>query len=119
MDRDLNALAAARPFSYRRLFATIAVAAAIITIGSLLVRLYPNSGYESGQDAVLEKGTSWVQGEVAAANGTSLSACELLHRETEGRADSPRYEYDSFVAGCDKAVDDLIGHDVPLLPSGG
>lgn len=118
VDRDLDALATLPGFSLRRLWTTLAVAAAIIAIGSIAVRTYPNSGYQAGREAVMEKGSSWVRGEVDAARGTALSACDALHREAEAAVGSPRYDYDSFVHGCDNAVGELLGLDVPLLPDG-
>lgn len=117
MDRDLDALATLPGFSHRRLWTTLAVAAAIIAIGSIAVRTYPNSGYQAGHEAVMEKGAPWVRGEVDAARGSALSACDALHREADVAVDSPRYDYDSFVHGCNKAVGELLGLDVPLLPA--
>ena len=118
MDRDPDAFSGATAFSFRRLWLTLAIAAAIITVGSLAVRMFPNSGYQAGRDAVMDRGMPWVQGEVDAAQGTALTLCDTLYRDTETSESSPRYEYESFVDGCDEAVDDVLGRDVPLLPGG-
>lgn len=119
MDRDLDALDNAPGFTVRRLVVTVLISAAIIAVGSLLVRTFPTSGHQAGRDAVVTEGPEWVRAEVDAANGSALPACNQLHQESENSPSSPRYEYDSFVAGCGEAVDRLLGRHVPLLPATG
>lgn len=118
MDRDLETLESAPPFSYRRLWVALALSAAVIGVGSLLVRTFPNSGHQAGYDAVVTKGEQWARSEVDAANGVALPACDELQRESEASPASPRYQYDSFIAGCDDAIDHLMGRDIPLLARG-
>lgn len=117
MDRDLAALDSAPEFSFRRLWITLLASAVILTVGSLLVRSYPNSGRQAGYDAVIMKGGDWARAEVGAANGTALPACNELHAESEASAGSAHYEYDSFVAGCGEAIDRLLDRHIPPLPS--
>ncbi len=118
MDRDLEALESAPPFSYKRLWVALVASAAVIGAGSLLVRTFPNSGHQAGYEAVITKGEQWAQAEVDAANGAALPACDQLQNEAEASPASPNYEYQSFVEGCDKAIDQLMGRDVPLLAHG-
>ncbi len=119
MDRDLDALDGAPGFSFRRLWVTLAVCTAVIAGGAYLVRTFPNSGHQAGYDAVLNKGGLWVQSEVEVAQGAALPACQALHRDSETSESEPRFDYDSFVAGCGEAVDHLMGRHIPLLPAGG
>lgn len=118
MDRDLDLLDAAPPFTYRRLWVALALSAAVIGVGSLLVRTFPNSGHQAGYEAAISKGEQWAQAEVDAANGVALPACDQLQNEAEASPASPNYEYESFVDGCDQAIDHLMGRDVPLLAHG-
>ena len=55
MDRSMDSLDGAPGFSYRRLVVTLLIAAAIIVIGSLVVRSFPNSGHQAGYDAVMKR----------------------------------------------------------------
>jgi hypothetical protein len=115
MDRSMDSLEDSPGFSYRRLVVTLLVAAAIIVVGSLVVRSFPNSGHKAGYDAVMKRGTDWVRAEVGAANGTALPLCESLHDESEASPGSPHYEYESFVKGCGEAVDTVLGSHVALV----
>lgn len=118
MDRDTDSLENSPPFSHRRLWLTLAASAAVLTVGSLVVRSFPNSGYQAGYDAVVDKGANWVTERLGAAPDTALPACTALHKEVDSDPGEPRYEYDSFVRGCGAAVDHLLGRHVPLLPAG-
>ena len=115
MDRSMDSLDGAPGFSYRRLVVTLLIAAAIIVIGSLVVRSFPNSGHQAGYDAVMKRGKDWVHAEVGAANGTALPLCDSLHGESERSPSSPHYEYESFIKGCGEAVDSLLGSHVALV----
>lgn len=114
MDRDLESLSSPVQFTWRRLFITLLLSVAIIGIGSLLVRSYPNSGYSAGYDDVIALGQPSVQAEIAAANGTALPLCTGLHAQTESSSSSPRYERASFVDGCSAAVNHLLDRNIPL-----
>ncbi len=116
MDRDPDALDGAPRFTFRRLWVTLLLSAAVIAAGSFLVRAFPNSGREAGYEAAITKGPQWARAEVDAANGSALPACNRLHSESEATPGTPRYEYDSFVKGCGEAVDRLLGGHIPLLP---
>lgn len=115
MDRSMDSLDEAPEFSYRRLVVTLLIAAAIIVIGSLAVRSFPNSGHQAGYDSVMKRGKDWVRVEVDAANKTALPLCDSLHSESEASPNSPHYEYESFVKGCGEAVDTLLGSHVALV----
>lgn len=117
MDRDLAALEHAPEFSYRRLWITLLASAAILTVGSIVVRSYPNSGRQAGYEAVITEGAGWARAEVGAATGTALPACNELYADTDASPGSARYDYDSFVSGCGQAIDELLDRHIPLLPS--
>lgn len=118
LDRDLESLSASQAFNWRRLWVTLLVSAAIITGASLLVRAYPNSGYQAGYDAAINVGKTSVQAEVESANGTALPLCQELHAASDSTPSEPRYDYNSFIKGCGAAVENLYGKPVPLLPAG-
>lgn len=56
MDRDLEYLAGIPQFSWRRLAVTVLVSAAILAVGTYLVRTFPYSGYQAG-GAASQSGT--------------------------------------------------------------
>ena len=114
MDRHLPELEAAPRFTWRRLAVTVLVSVAIIGAGSYLVRAYPNSGYDAGYDAVMARDQAAVHGFVDAAGKTSLPLCNELHTEIDRQPGEPHYDYDTFIAGCRAAVDELYGGQVPL-----
>ncbi len=115
MDRNLDSLSGAPGFSYRRLWVTLLVAAAIIAGATLLVRSFPNSGHQAGYEAVTTEGHKRIQEEVNAADGTALPVCDRLHTEAESSPNRPRYDYQSFLTGCSEAIDQMSGTHVPLL----
>ncbi len=117
LDRDLESLSASPAFNWRRLWVALLASAAIITAASLLVRAYPNSGYQAGYDAAIGVGKTSVQAEVDSANGTALPLCQELHAASDSSPSAPRYDYDSFIKGCGAAVEHLYGKPVPLLPA--
>lgn len=73
VDRDLESLSASPAFNWRRLWVTVPASAAIISGATLLVRAYPNSGYQAGCNAAVSVGRSSAQVEVDSANGTAVS----------------------------------------------
>lgn len=117
MDRSPGLTETGRPFTWRRVAGTLLVASAVILIGSWLVRAYPNHGYRAGYEATITKGREWVRAKVDASAGNAMTLCETLHNEAEHSPRHPRYDHDTYVAGCSAAVDHLYGRSVPL--SGG
>ena len=104
-------------FGVRRVWVALLTSAVILTVASLLVRTFPNSGNQAGYEAVMDNGEERVRSAVEAAAGTALPLCEGLYAESEDTPSEPRYEYESFIKGCGKAVDELHGRHVPLLPA--
>lgn len=97
---------------------TLVLSATILGGAALLVRAFPNSGYQAGYDAVTARDPDWVRAAVEAADGTALGVCDELHSEIDSSAASPRYDYSSFVQGCGEAINQFSGRAVPLLTSG-
>ena len=118
MDRDLESLSRTTQFSFRRLWVTLVLSATVLAGAALLVRTFPNSGYQAGYEAVTARDPDWVRAGVEAANGTALGVCDELHAEIDSSAASPRYDYTSFVKGCGEAINQVSGRTVPLLTSG-
>lgn len=118
MDRDLESLSRSAEFSLRRLGVTLVLSATVLGGAALLVRTFPNSGYQAGYDAVIARDPDWVRAGVEAADGTALQLCDELHAEIDSSAASPRYDYSSFVKGCGQAINQLSGRTVPLLTPG-
>ncbi len=117
MDRIPGTPETAR-FTWQRAAVTLLVAGAVILIGSWLVRAYPNHGFRAGYETTITKGREWVRSEVDAAAGTATALCESLHCEAEHSPGEPRYDHDTYVAGCSDAVDHLYGRHVPLVSGG-
>jgi len=114
MDRSLEAPEAESRFSWLRAGTVILAAIAVIVIGSWIVRTYPNSGYRAGYEATTAKGEEWIRAEVDAAGGTPTTVCDELRNQAEQSALEPRWDYDTFMKGCDDAVDHLYGRHVPM-----
>jgi hypothetical protein len=91
----------------------------VILAASLMVRLYPTSGFTAGYDAVIDRGGEWVLDQVDAEGGTALGICDRLHQESEQTRIEPNYDYGTFIQGCSEAVDFLNGSHVPLLTAPG
>lgn len=118
LDRDLESVSASPLFNWRRLWVTLLASAAIIAAATLLVRAYPNSGYQAGYDAAISVGEPSVRADVDSSGGTALPLCQSLYFVSDSSPNEPRYEYDSFIKGCGAAVKHLYGKPVPLLPAG-
>ncbi len=114
VDRDLEYLPRSAQFSFRRLWVTLVLSATVLGGAALLVRTFPNSGYQAGYEAVTARDPDWVRAGVEAADGTALQLCDQLHAEIDSSAASPRYDYTSFVKGCGQAISQLAGRPVPL-----
>jgi hypothetical protein len=118
VDRHIESLERSARFSYRRLWVALLLSALIMAAASLLVRAFPNSGYQAGHDAVAARDQALILAGIQAAGGTALTVCDELHADTESSPTSPRYDYPSFIKGCGEAISNLAGRPVPLLPAG-
>lgn len=114
MDRNLEALDNAPAFSLRRALVTLALSALIVVGGALLVRTFPSAGFEAGYSAATSKGERWIGDHVNAAGGTPLSLCVQLH-DQQVHHGTAAPDYEAFINGCRKAVDDLLGRSVPIV----
>jgi hypothetical protein len=122
MDRGLAYLQALEDppeFNRRRAAVALIASVGIILAASLMVRLYPTSGFTAGYDAVIDRGGDWVRAQVDGDGGTALGVCDRLHREYEQTPIEPNYDYGTFIQGCSEAVDFLNGSPVPLLAAPG
>lgn len=115
MDRNLEALQSAPPFSWARLGLATTGSCLTMVIASLFILTCPTEGYRAGYDAAIEKGPEWVDAEVDSADGMVLRACDQLHIQT---ADVLVVDYSEFVKGCSDGVDHLYGRHIPVLADG-
>lgn len=81
---------------------------------ALLVRAFPSAGFEAGYSAATSKGERWIGDHLNAAGGTPLSLCVQLH-DQQVHHGTAAPDYEAFINGCGKAVDDLLGRSVPIV----
>lgn len=116
MDRNLEALERMPPSTRTTVGLTLTGAIVIMLVSALLIRTCPSEDYRAGHDAVMAQGHEWVDAQVDAAAGTSLRACQELHRYTVNARTS---DYSEFVEGCGDAIDSLSGRHVPMVADRG